>query len=387
MSAVAAWDAGSSLRYVLDRLTDGPHGQQTVSDAIMQSWRRSADAGLIPFEIRAPYDPDVDADGRLRWAAAPGMAAVRDDLAGVGVALLLADGRGHVIERWAWPGTAAVMDRVGAAAGFVCDEALVGTNSIGAAARLGGPAVVLGWEHFADGLTGVSCASRAVSDPLTGQLLGVVNATCPASEYSAVLPALVGRMVHEVRQRLLDDERGARATALYAAFVRARRRARGPVAVVDRRSMFVNRAGATILQRADRDALWSWAEPLLGTVSHRTVSTVVVASGAHGARCAAVYDGNTVVGAIIWLDEGPSPGSVRDPLGDAAARWATLTPSERGVAEHVANGLTNRETGSALFISAHTVDYHLRQIFRKLDLRSRVELARLVAEANHRTAT
>jgi DNA-binding CsgD family transcriptional regulator len=119
-----------------------------------------------------------------------------------------------------------------------------------------------------------------VSDPVTGQLLGVVNVTCHPSVYSVMLPALIGRIVHETRERLLAD-----------------------------------RAAPT----------------------------------------------------------------------DTATRWAMLTAAERRVAAQVANGLTNRETASALFISVHTVDYHLRQLFRKLDLRSRVELARLVADINHRT--
>jgi len=57
--------------------------------------------------------------------------------------------------------------------------------------------------------------------------------------------------------------------------------------------------------------------------------------------------------------------------------WADLTDTQRMVAELVTDGLTNRGVGAQLFLSPHTVDFHLRQIYRKLGVRSRVELARL----------
>lgn len=57
----------------------------------------------------------------------------------------------------------------------------------------------------------------------------------------------------------------------------------------------------------------------------------------------------------------------------------TLTCSERRVASAVATGMTNAEAAAELCLSRYTVDFHLRQIFRKLRISSRVELARLVA--------
>jgi DNA-binding CsgD family transcriptional regulator len=61
--------------------------------------------------------------------------------------------------------------------------------------------------------------------------------------------------------------------------------------------------------------------------------------------------------------------------------WADLTDTQRMVAELVADGLTNRGVGARLFLSPHTVDFHLRQIYRRLGVRSRVELARLAGPA------
>jgi DNA-binding CsgD family transcriptional regulator len=52
-----------------------------------------------------------------------------------------------------------------------------------------------------------------------------------------------------------------------------------------------------------------------------------------------------------------------------------LTPTEEEVARLVADGLTNREVAEALFMSKHTVDANLRRIYRKLQVRSRTQLA------------
>jgi DNA-binding CsgD family transcriptional regulator len=80
------------------------------------------------------------------------------------------------------------------------------------------------------------------------------------------------------------------------------------------------------------------------------------------------------LGAPIWAQR------TRDVLARIGGRAPTtgneLTATERKVADLVAQGLPNREVAAALFVAPKTVEFHLRNVFRKLGVRSRTELAR-----------
>ena len=67
-----------------------------------------------------------------------------------------------------------------------------------------------------------------------------------------------------------------------------------------------------------------------------------------------------------------------DELGAIGGRTRSegLTPSERRVAELVAQGRTNAEVAASLFLAERTVASHLTHVYAKLGVRSRTELAR-----------
>jgi DNA-binding CsgD family transcriptional regulator len=84
------------------------------------------------------------------------------------------------------------------------------------------------------------------------------------------------------------------------------------------------------------------------------------------------------LGARPWSDRASAGRSERASPPQALAD--RLTDAELRVAVTVGTGATNGEVAAQLFVSVKTVEYHLSNIYRKLGIRSRVALARYVAE-------
>jgi DNA-binding NarL/FixJ family response regulator len=88
----------------------------------------------------------------------------------------------------------------------------------------------------------------------------------------------------------------------------------------------------------------------------------------------AALSGFEAIGAASWV------AAARSELARIGGRTRIegLSPSELSVATLVAEGRTNREIASALFLGEATVASHLSHIYAKLGIRSRTELARHV---------
>ncbi len=91
------------------------------------------------------------------------------------------------------------------------------------------------------------------------------------------------------------------------------------------------------------------------------------------ARVGAAWDASRVRGRLRKLGV-----RRRIPSSDhTGTGWEALTDAELRVVQLAADGKTNREIATRLFVSPHTVNTHLRHVFDKLDIKSRVDLSRI----------
>jgi sigma-54 dependent transcriptional regulator, acetoin dehydrogenase operon transcriptional activator AcoR len=372
------------LRESLHAMLSGSAPPVSVREEIQASWARSAAQGLPLDGLALPSSREVDLESRLMYAAMPVIDDLAADLVGTETGMVVSDDQGIIVHRRVFSRSlGSRLDRVMLAPGFSFNEEDVGTNGIGTPLVGRKPIFVVGGEHFADAFVETACAGAPITDPHNGQLLGVIDFSTAADQAHSLMLPFVKRASWDIEQRLLDGT-ALIDRILYRHFLGARRRTKGPLVLVGERSILTNTAASRLVDTADRERLWEWALRTLTAVRSSRHEVVLANGSVMVAECDPVYDAGAIVGAVVRFRSGAAGSSRAQSAASHADRplsgWESLTETERSVASLVAEGYTNREAAARLFLSWHTVDSHLRHIYTKLGITSRVQLARINAE-------
>lgn len=368
------------LRDALSEFVDAGQAPTSVRPEISDSWRRSVQAGLRPDRLDIPFDSTVHSDVLLARLAAAVLDELMGDLAGTVVGVVLTDEVGRVIDRRVdHRGLRGDLDAIALEPGSVYSEGRIGTNAIGTALAQQAPSMVIGMEHFAEVFTPMACAAVPIADPQSGRLLGVIDLTCRARDVSPLMLSVARRGAREIERRLIDDASIAERVLLQH-FLLRRRGAKGPLLFISDRRMITNGAADHLVSPDDAAGLWEHATRALAS-DRDNESELVLAGGATVAVASEpVFDGGLLLGSVLRLTPITKRATPEKRGGGSPTGLTGLTHTEQSVAALATDGLTNREIAERLFMSRYTVDSHLRSIYRKLGVNSRLALTRALME-------
>lgn len=179
---------------------------------IAASWRRVAACGVDPGggPGLAPL-PGTELERRRTTSGLAGLVPrLGESLAPVidaGQLVVITDAEGRVLWRLGSSGVRRMADRLGFVGGSAWTEGNVGTNAIGTSLVLGRAVQIRGAEHFVESHTAWGCAAAPLTDPWTGETLGVVDVSGPSRSLHPAELAAVEMAARLVALEMIEERR------------------------------------------------------------------------------------------------------------------------------------------------------------------------------------
>ncbi|MGV0594489.1 GAF domain-containing protein [Mycolicibacterium porcinum] len=197
------------LSAVYDATMSGDRSPARPRAVIEDSWNRLRAKGINP-DRHIP--PQVETTGLDLLRQQSGLIAVLDDVSrgldsvieeGDNI-LVVADARGRVLWRSGSPRVLSLADRLGFVEGATWSENAVGTNGIGTALASHRAVQIFSAEHFLRSHHPWTCAGAPIKDPRTGQVIGIVDVSGPASTVHPTTVALVDLVARLAESQLRE---------------------------------------------------------------------------------------------------------------------------------------------------------------------------------------
>lgn len=338
--------AQRSLTAMWERVvTEGTHALGDVAGvrpAVRASWARALARGVTPSLPRAPHLLDESALAILRddvdWLP-HAERAVRTHTTGAmhdGHILALFDAEARMLAATGDPGALEGLADINFRPGALWSEDAVGTNGPGTALALGRAVHIVGAEHFCARWQAWHCAAAPVRDPLTQEIIGVLDLSGFRERAHPHTLSLATAIATSLEQRLAVREAERRVSLLRHFGALVGRFPSDAILVVDRSGEII--ASSASAERLVRRLSASGAEATeaLRTMSAssererhgtewRPPSHALVRDATHpllGATAAvhALHDGQTPIGACLVLPSARAAASTRTDRHAADAR-------------------------------------------------------------------